>query len=461
MFLKKVSYKIMHHLHHIFNFFLEFFITWKYLRSPNLTPIFNTSTRLTLLFMALMVFVMVVVLCVFVGFQDAMKETFQTSGYHLRITKNNSHPFSEKDSVVYIDEDEEIVKKHTKLKFQSISLNVLMESYGEYDGKALRGIPLSTPLDKNKNIEGQFRYFPHIIYYNKQYLEKFDTGNYVLIGREMARIYGLQLGDSIKLLIPKGGLLNTNIDVSTFNFIIAGFYRTGFYEYDSNLIFVSLKTAQRTLQIPKQITELVFQLKSLDKLFLVEELINEKLANYDYHYITHSINEEKGNILAALQLEKTLMLVILSLLVMAGVAGIWVTVRLLVRSKTRSIGLLKAMGLPSHSLIIIFTSYALCIGFIASFLGGTIGIFVANHLEIIITLIEESINYICLSFNPRCSLVKLIPPYIYFFDHLPVKADLNILLGISLSSLVLSGLAGYFPARDASRVDPIESLRNE
>ena len=204
--------------------FLEFFIALRYLRSQELIPIFNLSTRITFIFMALMVFVMVVVLCVFIGFQDKMKQTLQASGYHLTISKNNSHPFSINNKILDIDKDIEIIQKSIKSKFQSIAVNVLIENYGQYDGKALRALPMikqneltdgkennlnklpsnienkikNNFLNKIKsktdfNIEKSFKLFPKLVYYDKQKLEKFENENFALIGREMARIYGLRL----------------------------------------------------------------------------------------------------------------------------------------------------------------------------------------------------------------------------------------------------------------------------
>ena len=155
------------------------------------------------------------------------------------------------------------------------------------------------------------------------------------------------------------------------------------------------------------------------------------------------------------------MLVILSLLILAGVAGIWVTVRLLVKSKVPSLGLFRAMGMSSKSILLIFTTYAFTIGFFSSAIGASLGIFVSNHLETLIFFTEDAINQTCNLINNNCINVQLIPPYIYFFDHLPVKADLEIILGISLSTLILSGLAGYFPARGACNVNPAQILKNE
>ena len=148
-------------------------------------------------------------------------------------------------------------------------------------------------------------------------------------------------------------------------------------------------------------------------------------------------------------------------MIIAGVAGIWVTVRLLTRSKARSIGMLRALGMPRASLLFIFTLHSMFIGFLATAIGGSLGIYVANRMETLIILIEDMINNGCKALFGHCNAVHLIPNNMYYFDHLPVQAEPGIVFGIALSTLILSGLAGYLPAREASRLDPIQSIRSE
>ncbi|MBI3395320.1 MAG: ABC transporter permease [Spirochaetia bacterium] len=242
-------------------------------------------------------------------------------------------------------------------------------------------------------------------------------------------------------------------------FIIAGFFRTGYYEFDLNLIFISLQTAQRILEIPGMATEVIFQLNELSQLDHVRRLVREKLPGVAYSYSIRTIKDEKGNFLAALQLEKTMMIIILGLLVGAGVVGIWVTVHLLVKAKSRSIGMLRAMGLPTSSVLVIFTAHSMLIGLISTSLGGSLGIFIANRLESIIQLVEDLFNTACLWYQGTCTPIHLIPRNIYYFDHLPVHADLNVIFGVGLATMILSGLAGYFPARRAAVEDPVQAIR--
>src|SRR5690606_21288962 len=134
---------------------------------------------------------------------------------------------------------------------------------------------------------------------------------------------------------------------------------------------------------------------------------------------------------------------------------------LLVSSKSRSIGMLRAMGLPTDSILIIFTAHSMLIGLLATLIGGSTGIYMANRLESVIQLVEDVINGMCRWYSDTCVPVSLIPKQIYYFDHLPVNADLSIIFGVALVTMILSGFAGFFPARIAAVVDPVKTIRND
>ncbi len=439
-------------------YILEFFIAIRYLRGQGRTVIFSLGTRLSFFFMALMVYIMVLVLSVFTGFQQEVHNSLWNSGYHITVARQNQgQVLSDYDPIVEALQNDEKLKPMMRSAFGSISINALMEVQSRFEGKSIRAIPVKP----EELLTGNLRDFPRIVHYNKEYLSRFNDGKYVLVGREMARYYGWQVGDTVRLFLPKGGALTRGMQIRQEDFIIAGFFRTGYYEFDFNLIFMSLATAQRALELPGSVTEIIVQLKDLSFLDAVKTLVRGDLPGNKYSYYIKTIRDERGNFLAALQLEKTLMIIILSLLILAGAAGIWVTVSLLVKAKSRSIGMLRAMGLPASSVIIIFTSHSMLIGLLSTAVGGSIGIFIANRLEAIIQLAEDMINSACAWYFGACAPVQLIPKNIYYFDHLPVHADPGIIFGVALTTMILSGLAGYFPSRKTANMDPVQTIRAE
>ncbi len=438
--------------------FLELFIALRYLRGQGRTVIFNLGTRLSFFFLALLVYIMVLVLCVFTGFQKEVNKSLTNSGYHVIVSRQPSGlPMRNYREVLQNIEKDEAIAARARSVFPSIQLNALLEIDNIFEGKGLRAIPAT----EDELRRGKLKDFPPIVHYNRDYLLNFNEDNYVLVGREMARYYGWRVGQRIQLFMPRGGLLTRGIQVRQAEFTIAGFFRTGYYEFDLNLIFMSLPTAQRVLQLGNQSTEIIVQLNDLSDIDRVEALVRDSLPKPRFDYAIRTIKQEKGNFLAALRLEKTLMMIILSLLILAGVAGIWVTVHLLVKAKSRSIGMLRAMGLSTRSIIVIFTAHSMLIGVLATAVGGSIGIFVAERLEAIIQLMEDGTNavmgYLMSSWQP----VSFIPQNIYYFDHLPVEADPAVIFGVAVATVILSGLAGYFPSLQAARVDPVRTIRTE
>ncbi len=400
---------------------------------------------------------MVVVLSVFNGFQTEVKRSLWNSGYHITISPANPNKLFDHylEIIEYLQKN--LDSKLIRSVFPAIFVNALLEYQGRFEGKGVRAIPVyQEDLEK-----GTLRDFPQLVHWDQNLLRAMNQQEIAIIGKEMARYYGWQVGDKITVFLPKGGIFSRGMQIQRADLVIGGFFRTGFYEFDLNLIFLSLNTAQRLMQIPNQTTSIIVQLNDLSNIDEFKYLIRENLLGNPYDYSITTIKEERGNFLAALQLEKTLMMMILGLLILAGIAGIWITSHLLVQSKRKSIGMLRAMGLPTKSILLIFVSYSMLIGFFSSFFGGTLGIFVSNNLESFIKFLEDIINQLCLIFFQNCRTIHLIPKNIYYFDHLPVRTDLSFVVSISLFTMILSGLAGYFPAKNASLIEPVETIRND
>ena len=137
------------------------------------------------------------------------------------------------------------------------------------------------------------------------------------------------------------------------------------------------------------------------------------------------------------------------------------TVYSLVRAKRKSIGTLKALGLPSRDILLIFTLNAMIVGILSSLAGGVFGIFIATNLEIIVTGLGEVINLFGQFMDPNWRTVELVPKDIYYFDHIPVDIDISFIFMVTSAATILSGIAGYFPARWAALLNPVDTIRND
>lgn len=439
-------------------YLLELFIAARYLRGQSRLALFSLGTRLSFIFMALMVLIMVVVLSVFTGFQTEVRSSLWNSGYHITLTRSlTGATFTDYNEITSILKDDPALKDEIRSVFPSITANGLLENQGRFDGKSLRAIPV-----KSEQLQsGRLDDFPPLVHYDQRLLDQMNDGNMVIVGREMARYYGWNVGDMITVFLPAGGVLTRGLQIKRADLRIAGYFRTGFYEFDQNLMFVSLVTAQRILDMNGRTSEIIIQLRDLSRLDSTKSMIRDSIPGNRFDYSMRTIKDEKGTFLAALQLEKTMMMIILGLLIVAGIAGIWVTSYLLVKSRSRSIGMLRAMGMSMRSVLIIFTGHSMLIGFLSASIGGALGIFLSKHLERTIQLVEDLADQLCHLYSNQCAPVHLIPRQIYYFDHLPVNTDISFIFGIAMVTLILSGFAGYFPARQAANLDPVQTIRND
>lgn len=407
-----------------------------------------------------MVFIMTLVLSVFNGFEQEIHRLLASSGNHITITRANaSIPIANHRAVLTSYRAAPVLSRLMKVSYPAISVNGLLGIEDRFEGKRIRALPVPS----GGLVSGEAgKIFPRIVHYKREYLDRFDGGNYVLIGRRIARKHGWKPGDRLNLLMPRGGeYFARGSGVSRGSFIIAGFFRTGFLEFDNNIIIMSLKTAQRIMRMGDAVSEIIVQLHNLSHLTRARALVHENIPDNPYLYNISTIREERGNFLAAVNLEKTLMTFVMGLLILAGAAGIWVTVYLLVNDKRQSIGMLRAMGLPLRSINIIFTMSALFIGLFATLIGGSLGIFLTGRLDATIKMVEDAVFVTCRVFSDSCAPFRILPENIYYFDYLPVYPDLNVIFGIGLVTLILSGFAGFFPSRRAALMEPADSIRQE
>jgi lipoprotein-releasing system permease protein len=203
-------------------FFLEIFIALRYLRGHSRLTILNTGTRLSLLFMSLMVFIMVVVLSVFNGFQAEVKRSLWNSGYHITITSVNSQKtIKNYDKIIQsIYKNKDALNNNIRSVFPSILVNGLLEIQGRFEGKAIRAIPVNEEDLRNNYL----RDFPTLVHFDQTLLHNINQANVAIIGREMARYYGWQVGDKITVFLPQGGIFARGMQIQRADLIIAGFF---------------------------------------------------------------------------------------------------------------------------------------------------------------------------------------------------------------------------------------------
>jgi len=257
----------------------------------------------------------------------------------------------------------------------------------------------------------------------------------VLIGSQLASYYGYHVGDTLTIISPASGIAGGGW---RYSFKVAGIFTSGMYDYDMNLILITLAKAQEIFNIGQTVTGIGLKLKDPDQAPIVKKEIYDRIG---FSYLVRTWMETNANFFAALALEKFAMFVILTLIVLVASFNIVSTLIVTVTSKVKDIGILKSIGASKALIHRIFTWQGLAVGAIGTFWGFAGGVGVIMLLK-------------------KYQFIKL-PQDIYYIDHLPVviqASDVGLIVG---AAMLITYAATVYPALKAANLEPVEALRYE
>ncbi len=268
----------------------------------------------------------------------------------------------------------------------------------------------------------------------------------VVLGKELAKNLGTGLYDTISMISPMGIATPMGLVPRIKRFLVVGIFDSGFYEYDASLVFLSLEDSQAFLNMGDLVTGVEIRVRDIYQADRVAEAIGARLG---YPYWARTWMEMNKNLFSALKLEKRVMAIILSLIVLVAAFNIITTLIMVVMEKHRDIAILKSMGASSKGIMKIFIFQGVTIGFIGTSLGCAVGLAVALHLSRISSFIEGLFGF------------KILPGDVYYLSELPSRVNYGDVLLIALGTLLISFLSTIYPSWRASKLDPAETLRYE
>ena len=260
----------------------------------------------------------------------------------------------------------------------------------------------------------------------------------IIIGQELAVLLGVIRGDRVNIISPLGNLTPFGMVPRMQEFQVVGIFQSGMYEYDSSYVFMDLGEAQRFFDIDGKITGFSIRVKQIEEADTVAARISSALG---YPFYTRDWKEMNRNLFAALRLEKIVMFLILTLIVLVASFNIVAHLVMVVAEKRREIGILRAMGATARSIMSIFVFQGVVIGLIGTLIGLGTGIASCWIVK-------------------RYKIIEL-PADIYYITTIPAEVrPLEVLL-VCCIALFISFLATLYPSYRAARKDPVEAIRYE
>ncbi|UKV16721.1 lipoprotein-releasing ABC transporter permease subunit [Thalassospiraceae bacterium SW-3-3] len=278
-------------------------------------------------------------------------------------------------------------------------------------------------------------------------LDDFKGEDTVIMGARLAMKLGVGVGDDVNLISPKGNVTAFGSVPRVRAYKVVGLFDIGMYEYDSGFIFMPLDAAQVYFRLPEKISHFEVMLEDPSRL---SSSMNDLLSNLSGEHL-RLVNWQQSNssFFNALQVERNVMFLILTLIILVAAFNIISGMVMLVKDKGRDIAILRTMGATRSSVMRIFFLAGASIGVVGTLSGLILGVLFCLNIENIRQFIQSLTG------------ADLFNAEIYFLSQLPADMDVSEVVLVCVMSLTLSFLATVYPAWRASRLDPVEALRYE
>ena len=406
---------------------LEKEITLRFLKARKKDGFLNVISIFSFIGISLGVAVLIIVMSVMNGFRTELINKIVGFNSHLTIKSY--------DQII----DKSKIDNGT---LRSISKNSLFSNSGEaiiLKNETSKGIVLRGYLSndfskleiiKNKNFKG-----------NKLNLDK----NSISIGNELSFSLNLKIGDEITILSPSGVQTIIGSMPKQKTFTVTSIFNSGLAEFDNNIALINLSTLEDFFGFEKEQRNLEVYLKDPKN---IEKQKHEFQKIYDQEFV-YSWADMNRSLFSALKVERNVMFIILSLIIIVAAFNIISGLTILVKNKTKDIAILKSIGVLNKSIVKIFFLIGVIIGTSATIFGIFLGVTFSLYVENLRKFLSSTFN------------ISLFPEEIYFLNKMPSEINLNSILIISICSILITVVVSIFPALKAAKLDPIKALKYE
>ena len=410
----------------------ELLIGLRYTRAKRRNHFISFISMTSMAGVALGVMALIVVLSVMNGFQEELRTRILGVASHMEITGSGGQLHNWPDLARQ-------AAQHPEVRGMApfVSGQALLVQGSETKGAMLRGL---VPAEETKVAE----FASHM---KQGKLEDLRPGEFnLLLGSDLARSLGVFPGDKVAVIAPQGVVTPAGMMPRIKQFNLVGIFQMGMFEYDSGLALIHLEDAQKLYRTGDAVSGLRVKLEDMERApWVLRELA--KTLQGDFYLSDWTMSH--ANFFQAVQIEKRMMFIILTLIVAVAAFNIVSTLVMAVTDKQADIAILRTLGASPLSIMLIFMVQGSLIGMIGTVLGVGSGVLLALNVETIVPIIERAVG------------MDLFPADVYYISELPSKlnwADVWVIGGVAM---VLAFLATLYPSWRAAQIQPAEALRYE
>ena len=405
---------------------LEKEITFRFLKARKNDGFLNIISIFSFIGISLGVAVLIIVMSVMNGFRTELVDKIIGFNAHITVKPYN----------VKID------KKDINQDLQSISKDTILSNSGEAiiiknntsKGILLRGYQ-SNDFSKLKIFDNE------LFLGNNEILSK----NYISIGKELSFTLDLDIGDSVSLMSSAGVETIIGNLPKQKTFIVSSIFESGLMDFDNNVAFINLETLEEFFNLNKKDRNLEIYLNNPQNIEYQKTIVQKNFPN-EFVYTWSDMNR---SLFSALKVERNVMFIILSFIIIVAAFNIISGLTILVKNKIKDIAILKSTGVLNKSIVKIFFLVGVIIGTSATIFGILLGVIFSIYVENIRQFLSTIFN------------ISLFPEEIYFLSTMPSEINLLSIFIISVCSIFITIMVSIFPALKAAKLDPIKALKYE
>ena len=416
--------------------FLDFWVSRKILINGSNNRFLSFIGFSSILGISIGVMALIVVMSVMNGFHFELKKRILDATSHIEITGG----LDDQDEINQLI-NKIIDLKHVKAVSPYVSGEGLLSSGSINRGVLVKGIDPQHENNVNQLLN-------KVVKGSKKFSNKSFE---IIIGVDLARLLNVDIGDDVSLLIPKLNFSPIGNYPTIKKFNIVGIFDAGIYEFDSSLALIDYQDAQKIFFKNQQtkFSAMQIQLTDSNETLNVETNIKTILMDLNINSFISNWTNKNKNFFSAIQMEKRVMAIILTLIVAVAAFNLVASLAMSVQDRKKDIAILMTIGFSKFQIIRIFIFQGFIIGFIGSLLGLALGVLIASNINIIVPFIESLFN------------IQFLSKDIYYINELPSIIIPMDILFVILISIALSLIATIYPSQMAAKLNPGEILKNE